>query len=110
MDFFHSPNWFLSPYWFIFLYLLWMSVTSFAVGVGFLNDKKHKFHDANYPRINFWLHLIPVVGFILGLYMLFTNKPLLKSESRLLLLTKQKQLSPKTRLYLIIRLIFGHSP
>lgn len=103
MKFYNTPEWFL------FLSLLWMTLVSSGVGIWSLNDVKLG-NDPNFPRINYWIHLIPVFGFFLGLYMLFTNKPLIKSEPIQLTLMRQKQLSPIARLFLLVQWIFQRSP
>lgn len=96
-DFFSQPKWFLTPQWFLFLFLFWMSAISAGVGIScIIRDKKFPSKN-NYPIINYWLHLIPVIGYILGIYMLFTGKPLLKFELLLRMQKLLKKILPRTK-------------
>ena len=92
-EFFSQPKWHLTPEWFLFLYFFWMSAISAAFGIRSIRDKSTRL----YPVINYWLHLIPVIGFIIGMYILFTEKPLIKSELVLRMQKLLKKILPRTK-------------
>lgn len=64
--------------------------------------------EEEFPRVNYWLHLIPILGFVMGLYMI--DKPLIRFEQVQQVKQLRKMRLPILKLCSLVLKILWRSP